>query len=345
MIRAWLIGVLCLATSVASALEPPRTVQYDEPFGPWPAPPQLSAMAWLSEKADGAKIITTPAKPDVPRNLSALVELGRLAFRYPGTLGPQAARGGLSCNGCHHNGRAQTSFELKPYSAGPGTADVTSGYFSALGEDGVNNPVEIPDLRKARAPFGTIQPLDELEPFINRKVRVQFGGSYDHPLILTALTAYVQALNAPRSEGAKRAAQALRQGNQAEQMVRISFDNLDRAIGVISAAIAAEDTLLVQFAVAATRSELGLIHERLDPLDPARASLGLISEQLREIANAMTRDNQRAARGFVELVVEQLVIERGEILSRADLTFFSEDYLRAALTPSARHPLAPKEDQ
>ena len=341
MTKAWLSVLICLATGAVQALEPPQTKLYDEMFGPWPAPPQITELGWLAKSPDPVARVTRARARDVPRNLSAMVELGRLAFRYPGTLGGYAARQGLSCNVCHPAGQAQTSFELKPYSGRPGHIDITNALFSPLGEDGLHNPVKIPDLRKARAPFGTIQPLDELEPFINRVVRVEFGGTYAHPLILSALTAYVHALKAPQTAGAKSTDAALRKAGHAEQMIRLAFEDLDRAMGVVAAAIAAEDAPLTQFAVAATRSELGRIYERLDPLDPSRASLSLLSEQLREISNAMGRDNLRAARGFVELVYEQLVIEREEVLSRADLTYYNEDYLRAALSPSKPHPLDP----
>lgn len=320
----------------AQALEPPQTHLYDTMFGPWPAPPSLSDLDWLATKPDPVALITRPRARDVPRNVSALVELGRLAFRYPGTLGGYAARHNLSCNVCHTGGQAQTSFLFEPYSRKAGTIDITNALFNPAGEDNKNNAVKIPDLRKARAPYGTVVPMDDLNLYISRHTQIAFGGSFAHPLITEALSAYVHALKLKPSKGSELADSAARKAGRPEQMIRIAFDDVDRAMGVIEAAIDAEDARLTRFAVDATRSELGRVHERLDPRDPARETLKVLSQQLRELGLAVARDNNRAARGFADLVREQLVTVRDEILSRADLTFYSEDHLRAALDPASQ---------
>ncbi|MBJ7437544.1 MAG: hypothetical protein JHD35_00765 [Sphingopyxis sp.] len=203
-----------------------------------------------------------------------LVRSGRALFGAPSLLGGQAAKAGLSCASCHINGRGNPHFLLAGISAAPGTADITSSFFSAARGNANFDPATIPDLampgKIARAPQGRA-----LEAFIRNLIVEEFGGSEPSAATLNALGAYVRAVEPCETE--KRIARGI------EDQLRAIDD------GVIAAALMAErdDSAGVSVAVAGMRHELGLIAERYAGPDLARerAALLAMSRALQEIGN------------------------------------------------------------
>ncbi|MEO1100799.1 MAG: hypothetical protein AAFW65_03045 [Pseudomonadota bacterium] len=127
---------------------------------------------------------------------------GELLFNSPFLLGGQAAKAGISCASCHENGRANPNFFFAGLSGEPGTADTTHGFFGPARDDGVFNPVSIPDLA---SPEGH-QLVDRddaaaLSDFLESQIVEEFEGARPGPDIVAALSAYLRALDMRACEG------------------------------------------------------------------------------------------------------------------------------------------------
>jgi hypothetical protein len=130
---------------------------------------------------------------------SYLVNLGRLAFRSPLTLGGNARRLGLSCNTCHPSGAVNTKFFFQPVSDQPGNLDVSHRLWNPRGEDGIANPINIPSLRGIRwtAPYGRGGRFWSLAEFIRNVIVNEFAGREPDPLLVDALVAYQREFDFP----------------------------------------------------------------------------------------------------------------------------------------------------
>lgn len=160
------------------------------------APPHLlREQAWTAPGPSLAHDLTH-APGECLAQSTPEIEAGRALFRSPALLGGPAARAGLSCNACHADGRVNARFLLPELTDRAGAADVTSEWSSRIRGDGVLNPVEIPDLTGAgqRTAFGhALTP--SLEAFIRSVVEEEFQGAHPSETALSALVAYVRALD------------------------------------------------------------------------------------------------------------------------------------------------------
>ncbi|MDB5452117.1 MAG: hypothetical protein JWO33_695, partial [Caulobacteraceae bacterium] len=163
--------------------------------------PPLRAMRWTATGGDPIPDMTeAPTECLRPASSTAdalRVEVGRAAFRTPVLLGGQAARAGLTCEGCHRSGRNNPAFHFPGVSGAPGTADVTSSLFSSHRGDNLDNPKPIPDLsgpkRGLRIDQSPARP--DLELFIHGLVHEEFDGPEPPAEVLAGLAAYVRALD------------------------------------------------------------------------------------------------------------------------------------------------------
>ncbi|MGB1089035.1 MAG: hypothetical protein ACPG06_11765, partial [Alphaproteobacteria bacterium] len=293
-------------------------------------------LRWIDPRLNRARIATTLPDRDVPRGAAnAIEELGRVAFRYPGLLGGWAAKARLSCDTCHTNGGANANFRIDPLSGTRGKVDMTNALFNAKANDDVFNPRSIPDLRNAKAPFGTLQPQASREAFIDYRIMTEFGGAKPAPLIAKALAAYLRALpdtrNAPPE--ADPLHRVLEDHKGAGKLVRVAFNDLDRTIAVLGAAIQSKRPDIITFVTRAARSEIGRLYERLDPQDPARKRLVIQGRQLAEVPNAVEGQNWREALKITNSVRRKLAAMDHAITARADLTFFNRLRIRYFLEP------------
>ncbi|CAN5255557.1 hypothetical protein BH10PSE13_BH10PSE13_05870 [soil metagenome] len=224
--------------------------------------------------------------------------LGRALFNAPQLLGGQAERAGLSCASCHSNGRRSAHFYLAGVSSEPGTADVSSSFFSITRANGRFDPRPIPDLatpvKVSRDPTGRA-----LETFLRGLIVEEFAGPEPGAVRLDALASYVRSVRAcpdrtsePRTMAAELAL--------ARDMLKSAARSGD---------IDQETALLL---VAAARHRLGLVYERL--ADPAlarqRAMLLDASRQLRGFGEAGRLDSRSLdewTEGFERHVVPRLV--------------------------------------
>lgn len=218
---------------------------------------------WVAPGGELAALTERPpecfAEPDNPA-VAQSAAIGRAAFRAPLLLGGQAARAGLSCEGCHRNGRGNPHFLFPGLSGEPGTADVTTALFSRVREDGVFNPRPIPDLA-ADAPRVSRHPESQaLEAFIRDVIVEEFDGAEPPPRVLRGLVDYVRALSSDCPS--------------APQAVTLAFHlrQADEAVAAAQAAWRAGDAPTTRLMLASARSTLGLIDERFAGRAEVRAA-------------------------------------------------------------------------
>ena len=155
----------------------------------------------------------------------------------------------MSCASCHSNGRRNPAFFLSGISREPGTADVSSSFFSLARANNAFDPKPIPDLafpgKVSRDPAS-----GALEKFIRGLIVEEFSGREPSSRELAGLAAYVRAIRAC-------------DGSQIEPLTLASD------IALVRTSIAAARELLMQgdaggaeVAMKGARFRLGLIDER-----------------------------------------------------------------------------------
>lgn len=180
IVLAWLIAQSAAALPAASGLRDSRWL-----------PPERQLEALTTQPPE---CVRSAATLDAAKRLS----IGRAAFRSSMLLGGQAARAGVSCNTCHRNGHGNPDFHFPGLSGTYGTADVTSSVMSSHREDGIFNPVSIPDLsgpvssfKVSRSEHGKV-----LREFIRDLIVEEFDGAEPSALTLDSVTLYVRSLSA-----------------------------------------------------------------------------------------------------------------------------------------------------
>ena len=178
------------------------------------------------------------------------VRIGQALFNAPDLFGGQAARAAISCGSCHTNGRRNAAFFLGGISDEPGSADVSSSFFSLARSDQRFDPKPIPDL----ALPGKIDrnpATGALEGFIRGLVVEEFSGKEPSPQQLAALASYVRAVKAcPARTSEPR-------GLASDLLLLRS--SIDGALGLLDQHDPAGAAVLVK----AARFRLGLIDERM----------------------------------------------------------------------------------
>jgi hypothetical protein len=185
------------AAGLLLCLAPPAGAQIaDDPARP------LDAAQWLAGNT-GDGLFDRPAQPLAIEAAGGAagfwIRLGELAFNSPLVLGGLAQRSGLSCDTCHSSGHANAGFLVPPLSDRPGNVDVSHVVFSALADDGVANPVNIPTLRGVAqtAPYGRDGRTASLREFVRDVIVTEFEGAEPAPWLLDGLLAYLRQLRPP----------------------------------------------------------------------------------------------------------------------------------------------------
>lgn len=210
----------------------------------------LQALVWTAPGHERQVLLEQPASCPDPGARTEQVALGQALFNAPDLLGGQAARAGISCASCHANGRRSEWFFLGGISSVPGSADVSSSFFSRARADGQFNPIPIPDLalpgKVSRDPA-----TGQLEKFMRGLVVEEFSGREPSSGQLAALASYVRAIRACS-------------GHVSEPRGLASDVSLVRQ-SVIAARLLAErgDSAGAGVLVRSARFHLGLIDERM----------------------------------------------------------------------------------
>lgn len=228
-------------------------------------PPGSLSLETLSQRPD--------ERLEAGRNF--YVAFGRLAFRSPDILGGTARKAGLSCQACHANGFATHAFFIPGLSDRPGRIDVSNAFWHLRGEDGIDNPLEIPSLRgvKTKDRFGHDARTASLRDFTRRVIVMEFAGDEPDALLLDALVAYQEKLQ-PADETP--------QPVTLRQDLADILDHLD----TLRVPLAEENAPLAGRIATMIRGQLGFIHERFadEDMRGSRATLEEWSRQLVGIA-------------------------------------------------------------
>lgn len=209
---------------------------------------RLRALIWIVPGQEVAALTRQPAM--CPKAAAdAQVRTGEALFNAPMLLGGQAARADISCASCHSNGRRNPHFHLEGVSDDPGTADVSSSFFSPARANRVFDPKPIPDLAFP-GKISRDQASGDLERFLRGLIVEEFSGRPPSGAAIKALATYVRAIGdcGPTLETPRRLADQV---------------NLIQASVASAAALAHQgDAGTAATLVAGARHQLGLINER-----------------------------------------------------------------------------------
>lgn len=237
------------------------------------------ALEWLPPGSLSVESLTRHPQEQLEggEQQSFYVEFGRLAFRSPDVLGGTARKAGLSCQACHANGFATTAFFIPGLSNKPGSIDVSHAFWNLRGEDGVDNPLEIPSLRgvKTKDRFGQDRRAASLREFTRRVIVTEFSGAEPDALLLDALIAYQEKLQP---------ASAIHE----PVSLRQDLADLTRDLDALRVPLAEEEPALAERMTVMIRGQIGFIHERFAE-DGMRGSRGLLEEWSRQLALIATQ--------------------------------------------------------
>ncbi|QDO97976.1 hypothetical protein FNB15_12155 [Ferrovibrio terrae] len=242
----------------------------------------VGALEWLPPGSLSVESLTRHPEEQLEggEKQSFYVDLGRLAFRSPDVLGGTARKAGLSCQACHANGFATTAFFIPGLSNKPGSIDVSHAFWNLRGEDGIDNPLEIPSLRgvKTKDRFGQDRRTASLRDFTRRVIVTEFAGAEPDALLLDALIAYQEKL---QPAAAVYEPVSLRQ----------DLADLTRYLDALRVPLAEEESALAERMTVMIRSQIGFIHERFAD-DDLRGSRGLLEEWSRQLAQIALQAEQ-----------------------------------------------------
>ncbi len=126
-----------------------------------------------------------------------LVALGDMAFDSSYVFGEPARSMGLSCNTCHNKGVTNPGFFIPGLSAVPGTVDVSNRFFAGHANNGVFDPIDIPDMRGIRftAPYGRNGRFASLGEFVRNVIVNEFSGPEPDPDLIDGIVAYLNEID------------------------------------------------------------------------------------------------------------------------------------------------------
>ncbi|WP_108809668.1 hypothetical protein [Sphingorhabdus sp. Alg231-15] len=277
--------------------------------------PLVKAMAWLDPAQHLTALTTEPRRDAAVQDRQMLA--GEALFHTPTLLGGQAAKAGLSCASCHENGRDNPAFLFPNVSGEPGTADVTSSFFSSYRGNAKFDPVKIPDLT-APGKISRADESEELEKFIRDLIVEEFDGQEPTPSILAALAHYVRSLSADASN------------DRVAVTVESQLAAVDQAVFSAKVARQSNDLKLSHLLLASARNRLGLIHERYagKKLTRQRNAIMSASRKLGALQDV------RESGGFVEALAQwenDFAKTRKLVSEKQHLSLYNPKVLQTAL--------------
>ena len=195
------------------------------------------------------------------------IRIGQALFNAPDLFGGQAARAAISCASCHTNGRRNSAFFLAGISDKPGSADVSSSFFSLARADGRFDPKPIPDLALP-GKINRDPSSGALERFIRGLVVEEFSGREPSTQQLAALASYVRAVKACPTR-------ATEPRDLASDLLLLRA-SINGTIGLLDENDPSGASLLIK----AARFRLGLIDERMARSKPNQLHKSLLTASL-----------------------------------------------------------------
>lgn len=133
------------------------------------------------------------AERDVDERDTTLIALGDMGFDSPRIFGEPARSLAISCNTCHNKSITNPQLFVPGLSSRRGGIDVDNAFFAPHANDGVFDPLDIPDLRGIRftGPYGRDGRFDSLREFTRNVIVNEFNGPEPEPVLLDGLVAYM----------------------------------------------------------------------------------------------------------------------------------------------------------
>ncbi len=129
----------------------------------------------------------------VDESETALIALGDMAFDSPYVFGDPMQTIGMSCNNCHNKSITNPDFFVPGLSSRSGGFDVSNSFMAPHANNGIFDPLDIPDLRGIRftAPYGRNGRFGSLREFVRNVIVNEFNGPEPDPILLDGLVAYM----------------------------------------------------------------------------------------------------------------------------------------------------------
>jgi cytochrome c peroxidase len=173
-------------------------------LAPWPSKsPTFNTHAKLPHKLPPGhninKQIPRPrqilgmAARGVDESETPLIALGDMAFDSAYIYGEPMRSLEMSCNTCHNKSITNPNFTIPGLSSRPGGMDVSSNFFAPHSNNGIFDPLDIPDLRGIRftAPYGRNGRFGSLREFVRNVIVNEFNGDEPDPMLLDGIIAYM----------------------------------------------------------------------------------------------------------------------------------------------------------
>lgn len=173
-------------------------------LAPWPVnSPSFNPNAKLPAKLPpGHNVNKQIPRPRQILNMTArgvdesetpLIAVGDMAFDSSFIYGEPMRSLGMSCNTCHNKSITNPNFVIPGLSVRPGGMDVSNGFFAPHANNGVFDPLDIPDLRGIRftAPYGRNGRFASLREFTRNVIVNEFNGDEPDPTLLDGMIAYM----------------------------------------------------------------------------------------------------------------------------------------------------------
>ena len=156
-------------------------------------PQLLPPRANINKQNPRPRQILNMAARGVDERETFLIALGDMAFDSSFVFGEPARSLGITCNTCHNKGVTNPEFFIPGLSHHPGSVDVSNSFFDAHANNGVFDPLDIPDLRGIRftAPYGRNGRFASLREFVRNVLVNEFNGPEPDPDLLDSLVAYM----------------------------------------------------------------------------------------------------------------------------------------------------------
>ena len=168
-----------------------------EVTGHWGLLMGLPPGANINKQRRRPRQILNMAARGVDERETYLIALGDMAFDSSYIFGEPARSLGLSCNTCHNKGVTNPQFFIPGISGVPGTIDVSNSFFGPHANNGLFDPIDIPDLRGIRftAPYGRNGRFASLRDFTRNVIVNEFSGPEPDPDVVDGLVAYMLEIN------------------------------------------------------------------------------------------------------------------------------------------------------
>lgn len=129
----------------------------------------------------------------VDESETALIAVGDMVFDSPYVFGDPMQTIGMSCNNCHNKSITNPGFFVPGLSSRSGGFDVSNSFMAPHANNGVFDPLDIPDLRGIRftAPYGRNGRFGSLREFVRNVIVNEFNGPEPDPILLDGLVAYM----------------------------------------------------------------------------------------------------------------------------------------------------------